>query len=187
MATHLTKRIEQAPTRTASRRAKQEEGARQRDAALNAPKSEAELLSMPTIDAALLADLAPTSSTAAAGGAAEAGTEARLAQRRANRAEHDAVRREDKLHALLEIHHRAGRYATDVVSLDKMLTTAFQPILSYNAAPTHTLKQLVDDNNGARAREAAARLADAQNGTAAGGLPGVVEVGAILEGKATQS
>ena len=172
MSDHLERRIANVPRRREERRAKQEEGSRLRELVLNAPKSEAELLSLPTIEASLL-DEYPIRDT---------DKEARLQARRANRLEHEAIRREDKLHSFLEIHHRAGRYATDLEALDKMLHAAFQPILSYNAAPTHTLRTLVEDANGARARDFAQRMRDAEQGTAAGGQPGVVEVGAILEG-----
>ncbi|BFZ53096.1 hypothetical protein PYCC9005_000119 [Savitreella phatthalungensis] len=170
MALHLQNRIDDRPRRAAASAERQRKGFELRELALHAPVSEAERLSTPAVDGRL-ADVWPLTGE---------DKDVRRERRAAGRRTREEVVRESRLAAFLEVHHRAARFATNAAELDRMLASSFQPILSFNAAPTYTLRELEQDRNGIRAREFNDALRDAQHGTAAGGQPGVAEVGHIL-------
>ncbi|ORY79560.1 hypothetical protein BCR37DRAFT_394281 [Protomyces lactucae-debilis] len=166
MVAHLEHTQAQIPIKAAQDRAKMLEGRAKREEALTKPISEAERLSLPSIEATLAQEY-PILDT---------GKEERAARRRSNRQVKAQMETEDRLADLIDIHHAAEGYACTMQQLDTMLDTCFTTT-SVAPMPKHTMATL---KNNLLLSSTRAQMEEQLLGTAAGGKPGIAEVLPLL-------
>lgn len=146
-----------------------------REGILAAPDSQAEQLSLPSIEKTI-ADEYPL---------IDHNKAARDRQRTLNRKKKEAFKNETVLHQFLTIHHNSAGYVTTLTGLDKLLETTIGSANYLDVVPKHTLTDLSNQpGHGAysygKVNQLESDIDDEILGTAAGGRPGVSEVSRIL-------
>lgn len=173
MSQYIQQRAERMPQKEAADRAKMLAGRSKREGLLSAPTSQAELLSLPSIESTI-ADEYPL---------IDREKDIRLRQRLSNRTKYDEIKRTDQLHQFLNIHHKAKHYATTMEQLDTMLAEKINENVSVDNSPKHVFPSANQQYNSMtiRKKEMESELYDQILGTSAGGEPGILEVSTQLQ------
>jgi hypothetical protein len=161
---HLQSRAESIENETAANRAKLLRGRAERQRLLTADISDVERLSLPSISSTIVADF-PTP---------VARPELSEAVRARNHRKQAALQRNNHLDELLTLHHRASNYITTIAQLEARLQETFHESQADHVARSFANIDTINSKTSARVTEA--RIMDQVLGTAAEGLPGVLEV-----------
>lgn len=164
MANYINQRAESAPEKRAQDRKKMLLGRAKREQLLNAPISQAEQLSLPSIESTI-ADEYPLKDPDQA---------QRARAKVQNRSKKDKFVADSRLHQLLTLHHNSQTYVSSIEGLDALLESKIGMNQLVDLANKHTFK--THPNMSERRREIETDVYDQILGTAAGGEPGVLEV-----------